>query len=215
MQEHLSPASEKRTPEAGRRIVREDIEWCDVWIPHLNQDHLPRVLLIGDSITRAYYPDVGERLRDRAFVGRLTTSRSVGDPALIVEVNSVLGQTSFEVIHFNNGMHGWGYTEEEYETYFPEFVEAIRSCAPKARLIWASTTPVRVEGNLSEFDARNERVKVRNACAAHYVQTQNIPVNDLFSLAAIEHYSPDGVHFNESGAAIQAEQVAAAISKEI
>ncbi|MFX3891450.1 hypothetical protein ACJBV1_11045, partial [Streptococcus suis] len=32
---------------------RESIEWCDIWISHANETNLPRVLLIGDSITRA------------------------------------------------------------------------------------------------------------------------------------------------------------------
>lgn len=195
-----------------RRTVREDIEWCDVWIPHLNEHNLPRVLLIGDSITRAYYREVEKRLEGRAFVARFTTSRSVGDPALIKEINAVLSQTKFDVIHFNNGMHGWGYSEKEYETHFPEFVEAIRADAPKARLVWASTTPVRTARKLDELDARTERVKARNAIAARYVGVQKIPINDLFSLAKVEHFSDDGVHFNAQGSALQAEHVAAAIT---
>lgn len=33
----------------------EDIERLDVWLPHTNDQQLPRVLLIGDSTTRGYY----------------------------------------------------------------------------------------------------------------------------------------------------------------
>jgi hypothetical protein len=36
--------------------ARESIEWCDIWVSHANETNLPRVLLIGDSITRAYFP---------------------------------------------------------------------------------------------------------------------------------------------------------------
>src|SRR5271154_4490690 len=53
---------------------RESIEWCDIWISHANETNLPRVLLIGDSITRAYYPAVEERLSGKAYVGRLSSS---------------------------------------------------------------------------------------------------------------------------------------------
>jgi hypothetical protein len=45
---------------------RESIEWCDIWISHANETNLPRVLLIGDSITRAYYPEVEKRLEGKA-----------------------------------------------------------------------------------------------------------------------------------------------------
>ena len=44
---HAGPSEH---PPAGR----ESIEWCDLWISHANETNLPRVLLIGDSITRAY-----------------------------------------------------------------------------------------------------------------------------------------------------------------
>ena len=41
-------AASAETPPAAR----EGIEWCDIWISHANETNLPRVLLIGDSITR-------------------------------------------------------------------------------------------------------------------------------------------------------------------
>src|SRR5437868_14877310 len=94
--------------------AREAIEWCDVWITHANETNLPRVLLIGDSITRAYYPEVEKRLTGKAFVARLATSRFVADPVLLKEIALVLDGTRFDVIHFNNGMHGWQHSEGEY-----------------------------------------------------------------------------------------------------
>jgi lysophospholipase L1-like esterase len=44
------------------------------------------------------------------------------------------------------------------------------------------------------------------------VQTLGIPVNDLFTLASLEHFSNDGVHFTEQGSAVQAEQVSAIVA---
>ncbi len=64
------------------KVSRDDIEWLDVWLPHPNDNDLPRVLLIGDSITRGYYPEVEKALAGRAYVGRLTPSKSLGDPGL-------------------------------------------------------------------------------------------------------------------------------------
>src|ERR1051325_10330588 len=78
--------------------AREAIEWCDVWITHANETNLPRVLLIGDSIARDYYPEVEKRFAGKAFVGRLATSRFVADPVLLKEIESVLDETKFAVI---------------------------------------------------------------------------------------------------------------------
>ncbi len=119
------PAAEPETT----RIVRESIEWLDVWVSGNNTKDVPKVLLVGDSITRAYFKDVDDRLKGKAVVCRLATSKSLGDPGLLAEVKLVLGQASFEVIHVNNGMHGWGSTEAEYAKAVPELLAVLRQSA--------------------------------------------------------------------------------------
>jgi hypothetical protein len=113
--------------------AREAIEWCDIWISHANETNLPRVLLIGDSIARDYYPEVEKRLAGKAFVARLATSRFVADPVLLKEIELVLTGARFDVIQFNNGMHGWQHSEEAYRKAFPKLIKTIRTHAPKAR----------------------------------------------------------------------------------
>src|SRR5579862_4689380 len=147
---------------------RESIEWCDIWISHANKTNLPRVLLIGDSISRDYYPEVEKRLAGKAYVGRLSSSAFVADQALWQQVRMVLSQYRFDVIHFNNGMHGWHYSETDYATALPTLITTIRSNAPQARLIWASTTPLR-DGKGASADPKaeysDERVVARNKIA--------------------------------------------------
>ena len=75
--------------------AREAIEWCDIWISHANETNLPRVLLIGDSIARDYYPEVEKRFAGKAFVARLATSRFVADPVLLREIELVLSQERY------------------------------------------------------------------------------------------------------------------------
>src|SRR3954468_16764930 len=103
---NLEAAEPNATPPA-----RESIEWCDVWITHANETNLPRVLLIGDSIARDYSGEVEKRLAGKAFVGRLATSRFVADSVLLKEIESVLSGAKFDVVMFNNGMHGWQHSE--------------------------------------------------------------------------------------------------------
>ena len=140
-----------------QKIAREHIEWSDVWIPEANKTDLPHVLLIGNSITRGYYKKVEQTLKGKAYVGRLSNSQSVGDPALLEEIAVVLKNTHFDIIHFNNGLHGFDYTEEEYDKNFPKLIKIIRRYAPKAKLIWATTTPVRAGEKMKEFAPITER----------------------------------------------------------
>jgi hypothetical protein len=192
------------------KVVREGTEWLDVWVPDSNARGLPRVLLVGDSIARGYGPQVEQKLKGKAYVARMATSKSVGDPALLAEVALVLGQTRFDVIHFNNGLHGFGYSEDDYRRAFPEFLEALKKGSQGAKLIWATTTPVRLRGHLDQIDPRTTRVQARNAIAAKLVEAEKIPVDDLFALmdGHPEYHADDGIHFNGKGIAAQAEQVA-------
>ncbi len=200
---------------SAAEVKRENIEWLDAWLPNGNDHDLPRVLLIGDSITRGYYANVEANLKGKAYVGRLTTSKSLGDPALLDEVALVLKQIRFDLIHFNNGLHGREYTEEEYAAAFPDLIATLRRHAPSARLIWANTTDVRVRNNLEQVDPVTARVRRRNELAAAIVGREKIPVDDLF--AAIkdhpEYHAQDGVHFNEKGREILARQVASEVAR--
>jgi len=197
--------------------AHESIEWCDIWVSHANETNLPRVLLIGDSIVRDYYPEVDKRLTGKAFVARLSTSRFVADPVLMKEVELVLDATKFDIVHFNNGMHGWQHSEVEYRKALPALIKTIRAHAPKAKLIWAATTPLRDAKGVS-YDTKaeysDERIAVRNAIASEIVTAQNIPVDDLnAAMRGHPEFHSDNVHFNSQGVQIQAARVCAEIEK--
>lgn len=197
--------------------AKESIEWCDIWISHANETNLPRVLLIGDSITRAYYREVEKQLEGKAYVGRLSSSAFISDPALLKQIEMVLDEYKFEVIHFNNGMHGWQHGEKEYEQAFPKFLRTIQKYAPKAKLIWANTTPLKISPSLppdNQTQATDERITARNASAMKIVQNQGIPVDDLNTpMRDHPEFHSDNVHFNDQGISLQAAQVAASIEK--
>ncbi|HTI98625.1 MAG TPA: SGNH/GDSL hydrolase family protein [Dongiaceae bacterium] len=208
-------AAPKQTPVAvAAPADRESIEWCDIWISHANETNLPRVLLIGDSITRDYYPDVEKHLEGRAYVGRLSTSRFISDPVLLRELALVLDEFDFSVVHFNNGMHGWQHSEAEYRAAFPAFFATIRAHAPHAKLVWATTTPLKVSPAQPRPDeATDTRVAARNAIAAELLQPQGVAVDDLNTLVAGHpEYHSDNVHFNRQGIELEAQQVAASIA---
>ena len=194
-----------------RKIKRENIEWTDVWFPNTNAHDLPRVALIGDSITRAYYAAVENNLKGKAYCARIATSKAIGDPALPAQLAMFLAEAKFDVVHFNIGMHGWEYSEDDYREFLPELLAAIRKGAPGAKLIWASTTPVRKD---KIPGPSNERIAARNRIAREFFEKQGIAIDDLgASMAGHQDLHKDDVHFNDEGSAILAAQVAAAIEK--
>jgi hypothetical protein len=124
--------------------ITEKIEWTWTDRPEKASPTLPNVLLVGDSITRAYYPEVAKQFSGEANVYLFATSAASGDPRLPQQIGDYFRMmgVSFAVVHFNNGMHGWGYTEAQYAAGLPGMIAALHAGAPQARLVWANTTPV-------------------------------------------------------------------------
>jgi lysophospholipase L1-like esterase len=168
---------------------------------------------VGDSITRGYFGGVEKHLAGKAYCARLTTSKCVSDPTFNDDLQLLLKQYQFSVIHFNNGLHGWGYTEDQYRDGIAKTVAALKEHASEAKLIWATTTPEREKGDLESFAERTDRVKVRNGFAAEIMSEQRVPTDDLFELVKqhAEWASGDGVHFNEQGNEALAKQVASSV----
>jgi len=197
--------------------VRERIEWIDIWITDADKTDLPRVLLVGDSITRGYFGDVEKHLAGKAYCARLTTSKCVSDPTFNDDLQLMLKQYKFSVIHFNNGLHGWGYTEDQYRDGLASTVAAVKQHSGDAKFIWATTTPMRESSDLQKFSEQTERVKVRNKLAGEIMKKQQVTTDDLFELVK-DHpdwTSGDGVHFNAGGNEALAKQVAESVMQHL
>ena len=196
----------------GPVSIPEEIEWTwEVRPPHPDAK-LPNILLLGDSITRNYFPQVTKDLDGIANVYLMASSTSVGDPRLTSQITEFAGleNVPFRLVHFNNGMHGWGYTEAQFKASFPRLISAVRSLAGKnGALIWANITPVRED---AANGPTNARVDERNAIALADVQAANIPLDDQHALM-MKHRDlyEDSVDFNPAGAKIMGDQAAAAI----
>jgi hypothetical protein len=86
----------------------EEIEWTWEVRPAHADKKLPNVLLVGDSLSRNYFPEVKRQLNGLANVYLMATSICVGDPRLPHEIKTFakMEDIPFHVVHFNNGMHG-------------------------------------------------------------------------------------------------------------
>jgi lysophospholipase L1-like esterase len=196
--------------------IPEEIEWTwEVRPPHPDLK-LPNVLLLGDSLSRNYFPQVTKDLAGVANVYLMASSTSVGDPRLPQEIRefAAMEHVPFRIVHFNNGMHGWDYTEAQYKAAFPEFLFTVRSLvARNSALIWATTTPVKPQA----FNgATNNRVDARNVIARSFIDAVHIPVDDQHALM-MRHQDlyQDTVHFNTAGSNLMGDQAAAMIRAQL
>jgi acyl-CoA thioesterase-1 len=178
---------------------------------------LPRVLLIGDSISIGYTVPVRSRLKGRANLHRIPEN---GGPTTngLAKLQSWLGDGKWDVIHFNWGLHdlkimpdnNQQVSTEAYEKNLRQLVQQLK--ATKARLIWASTTPV-PEGVTNPVRHPTD-VLVYNRIAKKIMDEQQIEMDDLYSfclpqLTKIQR--PANVHFTDEGSEVLAKKVAASI----
>jgi hypothetical protein len=193
--------------------IPEEIEWTWEVRPQVANPKLPNVLLLGDSITRNYFPEVTKELSGIANVYLVASSTSVGDPRLprqIAEFTTLEG-VSFAVVHFNNGLHGWGYTEAQFKSGFPNFLQAMRALPGHGKLIWATITPVKPEASNG---ATNPRIEARNSIARAFIEAEEIPIDDQHALmSGHPDLYEDAFHFNTAGSAIMGAQAAAIIRR--
>jgi len=174
---------------------------------------LPRVLLIGDSISIGYTVPTRKLLERKANVHRIPEN---GGPTTNgrAKIKKWLGDAKWDVIHFNWGLHDIKMDTGkhqvpvgEYENNLRELVHAMK--ATKAKLIWANTTPV-PPGDVKPV-RRDDDVVSYNAVAKKIMDDNNIAVNDLYAFAAPRLKTiqlPVNVHFTASGSAALAERVA-------
>ena len=179
---------------------------------------LPRVLLIGDSISVGYTVPTRKLLEGKANVHRIPEN---GGPTTngVAKLKTWLGTGKWDVIHFNWGLHdiklGSGSHQvpiEQYEKNLRDLVATLKGTG--AKLIWATTTPVPA-GKLNP-PRKSEDVAVYNAVARKVMEENGVAINDLYGFALpklAEMQQPANVHFTPAGSQALAERVAAAIEK--
>lgn len=183
---------------------------------------LPRVLLLGDSISIGYTLPVRALLQGRATVHRPPANCSSTGHGL-ANLDAWLGTGRWDVIHFNFGLHDAKLPPEGvrhapldvYEKNLRELVRRLK--ATGARLVWATTTPVPLGGNLSP-NRRFGDVAAYNAAAMRVMRDEGVAVDDL-NAAILPHVGEVGrardVHFAPEGYNLLAGHVAAAIEREL
>ena len=190
---------------------------------------LPRVLLIGDSVLNGYQHTVAKLLIGKAYVDAWVNPYCQGESYNTLLVDVLKQNGPYDVVHFNMGLHGFqkdrmvkGSTEKlpripdgQFEPLTKAFVEVIKKENPKAKIIWASTTPISLKENPMELDSRNNPIIIEhNRMAAKVMGEENVPVNDLYTLMASHpELKQDGFHWKDAGKKMQGEAIAAAVLK--
>jgi len=175
---------------------------------------LPRVLLIGDSISIGYTLPTRALLNGKVNLHRIPTN---GGPTIkgLEQIDTWLGKKKWDVIHFNWGLHDLKYMGPNGENLFPkekggkvqvpiqEYEKnlerlVVRMKKTNAKLIWRNTTPIppgskgRYVGDSIKYNAAAARVMIRHGIPTHDLFTMSKKRMKEIMLPANVHYTKDG-----------------------
>nr|WP_299069451.1 SGNH/GDSL hydrolase family protein [uncultured Allomuricauda sp.] len=201
-------------------------------------DSLPKVFIYGDSISIAYTEYVRASFEDKACVFRIYENGSSSNE--FIKKMEAMRQAMFQphlsqgwgfewdVIHFNVGLHDLKYVVdgkldkqngtqvsslETYEKNLRSIINYLKAKYPKAKLVFATTTPVpEGERGRNAGDAKRYNTIALKVMNDH----KDILINDLykFSIPVLEEFAvgPGNVHFKAEGSRLQGIEVARVIS---
>lgn len=179
---------------------------------------LPRVLLIGDSITNSYLEPVRKALAGKANIDAWITPTTQADKSLPKTIGAILAWQKYAVIHFNLGLHGWQkgrIPEGQYESLTRQLVQNLRTGAPHATLIWATITPVTVKGEPEKLNPEIQpTIEEHNRMALAVMKAENVEIDDLAGLMAknLPLAAGDMFHWKPPGVALMTDSVAKSIA---
>lgn len=192
---------------------------------------LPRVFLIGDSISIGYTPFVKQFLEGKAIVTRPGQNCN-GTRMGVEKIDDWLGDGSYDLIHFNFGLHDMKHVDpatgkgsnnpgDPVQSELPVYKKNLQLIIDRlkqtgARLVFATSTPVPEKSNLVMREP--ELLLKYNKTAIRLMKKNKIVVNDLFGFAqplVSMHQNPNDVHFTEKGYELLGREVAAVILQQL
>lgn len=182
---------------------------------------LPRVLLIGDSISIGYTLNVRKEMEGKANIHRIPTN---GGPTKngTASLTKWLGTGKWDIIHFNFGLHDLRHMEdgkrqvepEDYEKNLRTLVAEMKKTG--AKLIFGTTTPV-PEGTLTPQRTFGD-VALYNNIALKVMKENDVAIDDLNAAVApdiAKLQNPHDVHYNADGYAVLGKAVVKSLNSAI
>lgn len=155
----------------------------------------PRVLILGDSTYRQPAQQAATLLKGQAEIVCPNSPEVFNTTTALAGIDGILGDGKWDLIHFNYGLGDLIHrapgmksfrtmskevggirttSPDDYEANLTALVKRLR--ATGAKLVWASTTPIRSDAN-GLFEPGSEIEY--NAIAAKVMAANRVPVSDM------------------------------------
>jgi hypothetical protein len=169
-------ADELVQARVSKTSLRENIEWFEFYVIPANTD-TKRILFVGDSILQEYFEPVCKGLKEISCA-KFATSASISSEDFFAQLNVVINSFDFDYIHFNNGLHGFGYSETDYDIGLRRVADLLSRLG--ARVSFAESTQLDASrGDSFRLNELNTRIHARNKIMHVVAKEYGFPLNPL------------------------------------
>ena len=191
------------TYESQNRTPLETYEWDNIWWEQTNNKSGKRIIYIGDSISCGTRRIATALSENKLLFDGFGTSKAVDNPYFKKSLTLFLSQISeYSAILFNNGLHGWHLSEEEYREYYKDMILFLKENTNAPIFILLTT-------NDDIHPGTNDRVIIRNQYVRALAYEFSLPVIDLYEVAMKYNdlHTSDKIHFTSEGYTKLAERI--------
>ncbi len=173
--------------------ILEEYEWDDLWWERNDDTTHPRLMYVGDSISRGIRQHWNGATGARWYLDNYATSKAVDNPFIIpMAVNFFRQQPNpYDAVLVNGNMHGWHLTDDAFRTHYEALIKALKEACGDVPLV-VVTSSAFVDGE------KDKTVQARNAIAKALAEKFDLPVIDLYPLSQTLPYT-DGAHLTGEG----------------
>ena len=205
-----APSYMKDLVSANPKVTAEN----DAWAYVKDDPALPRVLIIGDSISRSYTAPARLALTGKANVHRAPANCGRTDyffknGETWLEQN---GSKSWDVITVNYGIHDYDKSPQQFTDNLRKIFTRLRQTG--ATIVWVRTTP----WGRADDDLTVDRSPKTNEASDAVAKEEGLESVDLHALLLNDRsrlQAKDHTHWNDEAAATMGKAVANAIEKHL
>ncbi|MDB6004010.1 MAG: lipolytic protein family, partial [Prosthecobacter sp.] len=218
--DHLSVTGKSLDPTAP-------VQWFNPRVDlGIEDPRLPRILIIGDSISAGYLPLLRDRMRGLAnVIGESSMKKDTWasmDPIFYRSdwaakdddlKNFLAARGPFHIVHFNNGIHNFFTAkpgdEKPYAEQLRKVVATIREAG--AVCLFANSTGTVADNTIAIAPHYLTNCLVFNAAAEEVMKELHVPLTDIHGLTQPrikELISGDLIHLNSEATLLMADLIA-------
>ena len=183
-------------------VFLETFEWDNVWWEHTENKEAKRIAYIGDSISYGTRRNITFLSNNTILCDGFATSKALDNPYFVPNLELFFKQMNrCDAILFNNGLHGWHLSLDEYEKHYDDMLSFLTKINKNVFVLLTTDELGNKEHGRIAVERNKVAAKLAKKYGLHVIDQHTISINNK------DLYHPDQVHFTKEGYELLAKNI--------